>query len=288
MNSLEPKIVCCAMAARIGQKFLSLTKAEKKIAEYVLSNAFLSATLSIDELASEIGISVATMSRFVRSLDFDGYAQFRLDLMTDFRSIHAPSYDTQSVIASPSNSDHVAAFTLEEHIENLESTRRSIRPDLYNQAVQMISKSNRVYIVGYGVDAFLAGVMAHNLESPNMTIQSTLDSGGFSNATKQLSKYTESDLVVALSFSDFADDIVTLLRQVSAKKIPIIVMTNTPNSPLGSIANLTLCLPAHHHLLPNLKGAVLCFIEAVCCAVNYQEKTSPSDTQELTESYSLC
>jgi DNA-binding MurR/RpiR family transcriptional regulator len=272
MNTSESQLMCGAMTARIGKKYMRLSKAQKKAAEYVLSNVFLSATMTIDEMANAAGISIATANRFAKTLEFDGYPQFRAELINDFKSMFVPALDPRLAIQHPACSNDLIAFAMDEQMENLESTRRSMVPELCNQAVQMILRAERIYIVGYGVDAFFGGVMAHALESSCKTIQSTLDSGGFSHAARQLSKYTESDLVIAISFSECTEDVLTLLRQLDEKKIPILALTDMANSPLGSIANLTLYSSTQHHVLPNLKGAVLCFIEAICRAVIYQEE----------------
>jgi DNA-binding MurR/RpiR family transcriptional regulator len=272
MNTSESQLVCGTMTARIGKKYMDLSKAQKKAAEYVLSNVFLSATMTIDEMANAAGISIATANRFARTLEFDGYPQFRAELISGVKSMFLPALDSRRAIQHPICSNDVIAYALEEQIENLESTKRSMVPGLCDQAVQMILRSERIYIVGYGVDAFFCGVMAHALESSCKTIQSTLGSGGFSHTARQLSKYTENDLVIAISFSGCADDVLSLLHQVGEKKIPILALTDVANSPLGAIANLTLYSSTQHHVLPNLKGAVLCFIEAICRAVIYQEE----------------
>lgn len=277
MNTSESHIVCGAMTARIGRKYMCLSKAQKKAAEYVLSNVFLSATMTIDEMANAAGISIATANRFARTLEFDGYPQFRAELVNNFKSMFVPVVGPRHEIQQPACSNDLIACALDEQMENLESTRRSMVPELCNQAVQMILRSERIYIVGYGVDAFFGGVMAHALESSCKTIQSTQDSGGFLHAARQLSKYTENDLVIVISFSGYTDDVVNLLYQVGEKKIPILALTDMPNSSLGSIANLTLYSPTQHHVSPSLKGAVLCFIEAICSAVVCQEaKLLPS------------
>ena len=56
----------------------------------------------------------------------------------------------------------------------------------------------------------------------------------------QLFKYTENDLVIGISFPQYASDTITLLRQVRDNQVPIIALTDVPSSPVAQLANLTL------------------------------------------------
>ena len=60
MNIIDNQALGGTINARIGKSYLSLSKSHKKTADYVLSNVFRSATMSIDELANAVGISIAT------------------------------------------------------------------------------------------------------------------------------------------------------------------------------------------------------------------------------------
>jgi DNA-binding MurR/RpiR family transcriptional regulator len=85
MNHPDTQVLGGTVNARIGKVYMSLSKAHKKAADYVLSNVFRSATMSIDELANAVGISVATANRFARALGFDGYPNSVLNLYAALR-----------------------------------------------------------------------------------------------------------------------------------------------------------------------------------------------------------
>jgi hypothetical protein len=82
----------------------------------------------------------------------------------------------------------------------------------------MILNAERIYIIGYGASAFLAGLMAHSLDPFCNTVQSTIGTGGPSTVARQLFKYTSRDLVIGISFPRYAEDAVTILRQLNEKK----------------------------------------------------------------------
>ncbi len=283
MNRFQNQALGGTVNARIGKNYMSLSKAHKKTADYVLSNVFRSATMSIDELAHAVGISIATANRFARALGFEGYPQFRAELVSGFEAMLAPIDNLRTEIQRTASSTEVIAGSLNEDLANLEATRRALVPDLCNQAVKMILGAERIYIVGYGASAFLGGLMGHGLEPYCGTIQSTIGSGGPSHVARQLFKYTERDLVIGISFPRYAEDVITLLGQVREKNVPVLALTDAPSSPLASIANITLYAQSTRQFSPNSEGAALCLIEALCSAVAHQAKSPVHAASEMTK-----
>ncbi|MET3116082.1 DNA-binding MurR/RpiR family transcriptional regulator [Undibacterium sp. GrIS 1.8] len=283
MNRPDTQALGGTVNTRIGKVYMHLSKSHRKTADYVLSNVFRSATMSIDELANAVGISVATANRFARALGFDGYPQFRSELVYGFEAMLAPIDNLRNEVQRPATSTEVIARSLNEDISNLETTRRALVPEMCNQAVKMITNAERIYIVGYGASAFLGGLMAHGLEPFCKTIQCTIGSGGPSHVARQLFKYTERDLVIGITFPRYAEDVITLLQQVREKGVPILGLTDAPRSPLASIANLTLFAQTTRQLSPNSEGAALCLIEAICSAVAHQSKSPVHAASEMTK-----
>ncbi|MBI3285587.1 MAG: MurR/RpiR family transcriptional regulator [Burkholderiales bacterium] len=283
MNRPDTQALGGTVNARIGQVYMNLSKAHRKAADYVLSNVFRSATMSIDELAHAVGISVATANRFARALGFEGYPQFRAELVYGFEAMLAPIDNLRSEVQRPATSTEIIAGSLNEDLANLEATRRGLAPELCNQAVRMILNAERIYILGYGASAFLAGLMAHSLDPFCNTVQCTIGSGGPSAVARQLFKYTMRDLVIGISFPRYAEDVVTILGQVREKAVPVLALTDAPNSPLASLADVTLYAQTRRQFSPNSEGAALCLIEAICSAVAHQAKAPVHAASEMTK-----
>ena len=283
MNRPDTQTLGGTVKVRIGKVYMNLSKAHKKAADYVLSNVFRSATMSIDELANAVGISVATANRFARALGFEGYPQFRAELVTGFEAMLAPIDNLRSEVSRPATSTEIIAGSLTEDLSNLEATRRGLDIESCNQAVKMILNAERIYIVGYGASAFLAGLMAHNLDPFCSTVQSTIGSGGPSTVARQLFKFTPRDLVIGISFPRYAEDVVTIMRQIKEKNVPILALTDAPSSPLAALANVTLYAQTRRQFSPNSEGAALCLIEALCSAVAHQAEAPVHAASELTK-----
>lgn len=272
-----------AISVRIGKVYMQLSKSHRKTADYVLGNVFRAATMTIDELADAVGISVATANRFARTLGFDGYPQFRAELVQGFESTLAPVEKLRSEVQRPASSTEIIAATLDEDIANLEATRRAIVPGLCEQAVKMILAAERIYIIGFSASSYLAGLMAHGLEPYCRTVQSTAGQAGASHAARQLFKLGRRDLVIAIAFPRYVHDTIALAHSAREKGVGMIAITDAPSSPLAALADVTLYAQTRRQLSANSDAAALSLIEALCGAVAHQAKDAVHAASAMTE-----
>src|SRR5512139_4124888 len=70
---------------QVSEKYATLTKSEKQIANYVRKNQEETAFLSAAELADRLGLSEATIVRFARTLGYSNYPAMRAVLQQAFR-----------------------------------------------------------------------------------------------------------------------------------------------------------------------------------------------------------
>jgi DNA-binding MurR/RpiR family transcriptional regulator len=269
---------------RIGQVYMGLSKAHKRAADYVLNNLFRAATMTIDELADAVGISVATANRFAKALGYDGYPQFRSDLVAGFESTLAPVEKLRHQVQRPACVTEIFAAVLEEDIRNLEATRRSLVSGLCERSVDLILGAERIYIMGFGASAFLAGLMAHGLEPYCQTVQSVAGPAGTSAAARQFVKLTARDLVIAIAFPRYHRDTIALATDLVHRGIPVIALTDSPTSPLAPHADITLYVQTGRHRSANSDAAVLSMIQAMCDSVAHRAKNSVHAASKTTES----
>ncbi|MEO6921460.1 MAG: MurR/RpiR family transcriptional regulator [Collimonas sp.] len=272
-----------AVAARIGKTYPELSKAHRKAADYVLANVFRAATMTIDELADAVGVSLATANRFAHALDFDGYPAFRAALVLDFASSLAPVEKLRDQVQRPATSAEIIAAALSADMQNLEATRRALAPAQCDQAVSMILNAERIFILGFGASAFLAGIMAHALEPYCRTVQSVAGPGGPSQAGRQFFKLDQRDLVIALAFPRYVTDTVTLAMRAKERSAQVLAFTDSPTSPLVPLANVTLYAQTERQLSATSDAASLALIQAVCDAVAHRANRSVHAASKMTE-----
>jgi DNA-binding MurR/RpiR family transcriptional regulator len=271
------------IAALIAAAMPTLTPIHRRMGEYVQANLFRAATMRIDELADAVGSSVATANRFARALGFDGYPSFRGALVRGFEATLAPVERLRSAQESPASGDELLAASLEQAAVNLRLTRDAIDGTAADAAVEAILTARRVFVLGSGASAFLAGLMEHGLLPYHDNVQSLAMVGGPTHAARRLFSAGEGDLVIGIAFPRYVDDTVQLARQAASLGARVLALTDNVNSPLGQFADLTLCIRSERRLAATSEAAVLAVIEALCDAVAFRAKRSAQAAAQMTE-----
>ncbi|WP_233851022.1 MurR/RpiR family transcriptional regulator [Paraburkholderia sp. HD33-4] len=272
-----------AIAARLTAAMPTLTPIHQRMGEYVLANLFRAATMRIDELASVVGASVASANRFARALGFDGYPQFREALVRGFEATLAPVERLRSAQETLAAGDDLIDASLEQAANNLHATRTSIDRATADAAVDAIIAARRVFVIGFGASAFLAGLMEHGLLPYHDNVQSLALNGGPSHAARHLAGSGKGDLVIGIAFPRYVEDTIELARRASERGARVLALTDGPRSPLVRFADLALYVRTDRRLASNADSAVLAVIEALCDAVAYRAQRSVKAAAEVSE-----
>ncbi|BAO89241.1 MurR/RpiR family transcriptional regulator [Caballeronia cordobensis] len=271
------------ISARIAAAMPTLTPIHRRMGAFVLANLFRSATMRIDELAGAVGASVATANRFARALGFSGYPAFREALVRGFEATIAPVERLRTALESPASGAEVFDASLAQAAANLRLAQTSVDGARAEVIVEMILAAPRVFVIGYGASAFLAGLMEHGLTPYCANVQSLALMGGPSHAARRLFTAARGDVLIAIAFPRYVDDTIALARLARDHGLRVIAMTDSTASPLAQVADLVLAIRAERRLAANCDTAVLAVIEALCDAVAHRAKRSVEAASGLTE-----
>jgi DNA-binding MurR/RpiR family transcriptional regulator len=271
------------ISVRIAAAMPTLTPIHQRMGAFVLANLFRAATMRIDELADAVGASVATANRFARTLGFTGYPAFREALVRGFEATIAPVERLRSALETPASAAEVFDASLAQAASNLQLAQTSIDGNKAQAMVDAILGARRVFVLGYGASAFLAGLMEHGLTPYCANVQSLALMGGPSHAARRLFTASKDDVLVAIAFPRYVDDTITLARQARDHGLRVLALTDSVASPLAHVADLVLAVRAERRLAANCDTAVLAVIEALCDAVAHRAKRSVEAAAGLTE-----
>jgi DNA-binding MurR/RpiR family transcriptional regulator len=254
------------------------------MAEYVLAHQFRVATMTIDEFAAAVGVSVASANRFARALDLPGYPQFRAELARGFESALEPVEKLRVELAHSATAVQVMAATLEEDIRNAQRTLQALDADACERAVDIVLGAERVFIIGFGASGFLAGLLQRSLCMHLHACDSLAGPGGVSHAARQLARMTGRDLVIAIGFPRYLADTITLGKAAQQAGVPVLVLTDKPTSPLAPLATVALYAHTSRQLSSNSETAALGLVEGLAAAVAHRAKNSIQAAAGVTQS----
>lgn len=215
----------------ITDRFMSLTAAEKRIAQFILDDAAAAAELPIAELARLTGTSQASVTRFARALGCKDVRELKLRLAQSLAV-------GQRFILDVPDLEGVQGI-YESIISVLETNRRALDAGVLSQAVALLSGARQILAIGMGGGSTICAMeMQYRLFRLGLPVVSQCDG---LLVRMMCSAVAPKDVVVALSLGGFTQEIsesAAIARQYGAKVIAI-----TPEgTPLAAQADLVLPL----------------------------------------------
>lgn len=147
----------------IRMAYNSLTKLEKKVADYVLANPQAAMKMTINDLAAHCGVGDTTVFRFCRSMDLSGYQDFKLSLAL---STHANELlDNQDNLPADQAQD---LEQMAQHVANVFSgtvaeSLSSLDYPAVSRTVDAILSAGSIHLYGFGSSGIAALFLQNRL-----------------------------------------------------------------------------------------------------------------------------
>ncbi len=215
----------------IQSRMGDFSKAEKKIAAFILDHPAESVNPSIDDLADLCKVSEATLFRFVRKLGFESYQQFRIALAMETEG-------SKKIRPGESADDeHWINRVFQLNIETLEKTMRELDSASVEKAIDLMISAGQVNIFGLGG----SGVIAQDAYSKFIRIGirclAPLD---YHFQTITVSHMREGDVALLFVHNGVNPDAILLAQKIHKTGRPMIFVTNYKESPIVKLATVSL------------------------------------------------
>jgi DNA-binding MurR/RpiR family transcriptional regulator len=226
---------------QIRSRYNTLTKAEKKVADYILADPRSMLYLSITDLAEACGVGDTSVFRFCRDLDLKGYQAFKMavaqSVSADDEAPKTPGNDTEA----DSLTDMIRKM-LNTCVGALKETSDLISGQQIAEAVRWMADAAHIHFYGVGASMITALDGYHKfmriLPKASMTIDSHLQA-------MSAALLTEKDLAIIVSYSGSTKDTVEIARIAKSRGARVICITRFIKSPLTSFSDLTLLCGAN-------------------------------------------
>ena len=151
------------------------------------------------------------------------------------------------------------------------------------QVVGRLTKASTVYIMGFGLSAHLAGMLALHLEPFCSHVVEVVGYGGTEVAAGHLANITEKDVLIVISFPRYALDVIRLTQFARMHSTCIIAITDSAASPIAQLGDYLLLAPSNHAVLPSSSTAAVAVIEALVSSIMVSNKKNVEKAQRLSE-----
>lgn len=225
--------------AKIQATYPKLTRTEKKVADYVLKNQKKVLYMSITDLADACQVGDTSVYRFCRSLELQGYQEFKMKL-----SLGQRITTTQIGVVSPTSNVSIddslrgtADRVLQIHTSALRETYYLLDQDRFVQFLRLMEDARRIYFFGIG-DSLLSAQEACNKFmriAPKVYCLSDPHMQSMAAATMD-----ENDFLVIVSYSGSTKDNIHVAKIARKSGAKIGCITRFGKSPLASYCDAIL------------------------------------------------
>lgn len=218
---------------RIHASYYHLTAAERKVADYVISNHDQVQFMSITQLAEECGTAEATISRFCRSMHLKGFNAFKIEIAK--HSVSSGQAPRRKDPSTPQGRwEQVAALS----IDAIHQTIALAEPRQVAKAVKIFENAPRVMCIGSGGSMIMASECAHLFSTITGKFYAVSDSHSQMSATATMST---DEAIVLFSYSGATTSGIQVLELAKSREIPTILVTRFHKSPAAKLADVVLC-----------------------------------------------
>lgn len=217
---------------KICMMYDSFFEQEKKVASYIMKNHRQVINMTINDLAKESGTSIATVTRFCKKCNVDGFHHLKISLAKEIVN------SDDEIVASKSISEDSFEQSLNNILANkvreLEQTVSLIDTDILKSILDVIKKARIVQFVAVGntIPVAIDGVYRFN-EIGIKTVSSTI----WETQLAFSMSLDENDVMIAISNSGESKKVFTMVEEAKSRGVKTIGITNNPNSNIANIVD---------------------------------------------------
>ncbi len=229
---------------RLRSAYPHFTKAEKKVADFILEHAQEVLFMSITDLADACSVGETTVFRFCKSMKLQGYQEFKIQLSMNIQSEDKEKGQdvmTKNVSMEDTFSD-MADKLLNSNINVLKETRVLLDSDKVELLVQRMSEAERIFFFGVGASQIMAMMCANKFLRIADKIYCYTDSH---MQTMVASTLRESDVAIVLSYSGSTKDSILIAKTAKQVGAYVAGITRFAKSPLTNHADVVLLCGAN-------------------------------------------
>ena len=213
-----------SLVTKIGKQVNQMTKSQKKVANYLLFNLDKLLFFTADELAKAANVSTATVVRFARELDFEGYTDMQKAARLRFHDREEEPEDLPQSSPEEDSSEYLLEKSFRQDIQNLKRTFQDLSREDLERACTLLKTSRRVYLVGMRISRSMATYAYINWGMLRKGVHLIHNEG--LDYAEELIEINSEDLIVAFWAPRYNRATYQMLSHAKRQKASVLLITN--------------------------------------------------------------
>jgi DNA-binding MurR/RpiR family transcriptional regulator len=233
------------LAAQIARRHDDLSDRLRKIAVFAVQHPNEMALGTVSVLAQRIGVQPSAIVRFANSIGYDGFTEMQQVFRTKLVGPSSPSYreriaalrrarDGEDSVGAPA--DVLAEFVADD-IASLEALYGAVPFERFDRALARLAEAETIYLMAQGRSFPVAYYLDYGL--CRLDLRSHLLDGIGGMPLQRARAATPKDVLIVVSFKDYARESVELASELAGRGVPVIAITDNPLGPFARIAEVS-------------------------------------------------
>lgn len=219
------------MLSLIEQRLPDLSRAEQRVARFVLAHPRQAANAKLAALAGACETSEPTVIRFCRHIGLDGFRQFTIRLT---EALSSPALFVHRSVSQQDGTDDAVAKVMDASIRALIDVRARTASMPFEDAVSRLQNARQLTFVGLGASGHVANDACQKFFRLSLPCTAISDRP---TMLQMASVALEEDVFIIVSLSGEALELIRTAEIALSKGATVMAFTD-PVSSLADVANL--------------------------------------------------
>nr|WP_314461654.1 MurR/RpiR family transcriptional regulator [uncultured Clostridium sp.] len=227
---------------RIRAEYNQFTKAEKKVADYILQNYREVLFMSITDLAEACEVGDTSVFRFCKTLELKGYQEFKMQLSLSLHDETTGQGRLEGDISLKDSFAEVSRKVLNTNMSALEETYSLLNEESFDRVIRYLHEAKRICFFGVGASMLSAMKAANKFLRIEPKVSCVSDSHMQAMVASMMGK---GEAAVIFSYSGATKDTIHVAELAKKAGAATICITRFIKSPLTSYSDVTLLCGAN-------------------------------------------
>lgn len=276
-RSVERDMSMADVCERIMLASPNLTKKQMSLGRFICDNTYEASFMNGPRIAREVGVSEATLTRFVYALGYERFSAFQTDLRRKAQKNPSNPFRQESY-GNATKPVYTRVFDFE--YELMAETLELIVPEVFDHCVNLLYKADKIVLAGGPIHSFMTdyaqnflSVLCDSVEkitAINMEYLCMLD------------RLTSKSVALVFSYPRYPKETQRVAEGLRDNGVKIIGITNSHLSPIIPYSDYVLITPQKYLITTEPVAAVAAMIHALTVGVY---KLDPLAAKKRLEQY---
>ncbi len=274
----------------IQNNYYKFSKGQRMIAQFIIENYDKAAFMTASKIGETVDVSESTVVRFAGALGFTGFPELQqsLQVLIKNKLTTVQRIGLDEDINKDTEKFHKKIIRNE--INGMKYMLDNIDAIALDEATNLISNANKVYILGMRTSSTLANYLGFYLDVMLDNVK-VLNNTGVNSLFEQIIRVKEDDVFICISFPRYSSSSIDATKMAKEKKAKIIAITDTEASPFCDLADVVLL--AKNNIVSFVDSLVvpMCMINSLILNIGAKERNDIvqyfNDLEDLWDKHSI-